>query len=830
MNNICYTSVVQYGHNLLVRGYDQGRQFNRKIEFKPTLFVSASKSGEVSEWKTLDGKTVYPTKPGSMRECREFIESYKDVHGFDVYGNTNYNYQYISDTWVDEIEYDPSQVRTFFIDIETTVEHGFPDYNNPIEEILLITIYDSKIKRFITWGSKDYNGAAYYIKCADERDLYNKVQRYWVDNYPDIITGWNSNLFDIVYLFKRAERLFDSDFLNTFSPWKLIKERNINNQNGTTDLVYDITGIALLDYLDLYKKFTYGNQESYKLDNIAEVELGENKLVNPGVDFKDFYTNYWDTFVDYNVHDVNLVLKLEDKMRLIELAMAIAYKAKVNFDDVFSPIRLWENVVYNYLKEQKIVQPNKNRNVKRQAFEGAYVKECIPGRYNYIASFDLQSLYPHLIMTYNISPEAITELKLDSNVEDLLNQKIDTSVLKEMDYTMTANGWCYSRGKEGFIPALMKKFYSDRSKDKKAMLAIEAEYEKTKNVELLKDISRLNNSQMAIKIFLNSFYGSMGNPYFLFYDIRMAEGITLSGQLAIRWVANRINAFLQKTLGDTKDRIVASDTDSVYVCLEDLIDKFCKDKTEKQKIEFMDKSCEQAIKPIINKAYADLADYINAYENAMVMKREILADTGIFVGKKTYALSVHNSEGVQYTTPKLKVMGLQMIKSSTPTKIRDKLREVLPVIMYKNESELHKYIADFREEFINMTISDIAFPRGVNGLDLYNSDNSIYASRTPINARAALLYNHHIKRLGLTNKYKLIKNGDKIKFIMVKTPNPFHENVIGYIDVLPPEFGLDAFIDYDKQFEKTFLDALKPLTKPIGWTLEHVASLDDFFS
>jgi DNA polymerase elongation subunit (family B) len=433
-------------------------------------------------------------------------------------------------------------------------------------------------------------------------------------------------------------------------------------------------------------------------------------------------------------------------------------------------------------------------------------------------------------MQYNISPETLTDIKLPTSVDELLDQKTDTDYVKRRDLALTANGWCYSKENKGFLPELMEKMYADRSKFKKQMLKAEQEYQNDKSKkQLLKEISRLNNLQMALKIALNSAYGAIGNNFFKYFDLRMAESITTSGQLSIRFIANKLNTFMNKTLKtEDKDFIIASDTDSIYFSLEELVERTCEGKTTDQKIKYMDKVCNDIFMPFIDKCYNELAEYMNAYSQKMEMKREVLADKGIWTAKKRYILNVHNSEGVQYAKPKIKVMGLEMVKSSTPAVIRNKLKDSIPVILDGVESNLHKYINQFRDEFIKLPVEDIAFPRGVNGIRQY-SGSPIYTKGTPIAVRGSLLFNHYVKRKGLEKRYQAIRDGDKIRFVYVKKPNPFNEDVIAFPQALPKEFGLHQFIDYDKQFEKTFLDALKTIIEPLGWNVEEQSSLEDFF-
>jgi DNA polymerase elongation subunit (family B) len=334
-----------------------------------------------------------------------------------------------------------------------------------------------------------------------------------------------------------------------------------------------------------------------------------------------------------------------------------------------------------------------------------------------------------------------------------------------------------------------------------------------------------------MKIALNSAYGAMGNQYFRYFDLRMAEGITTSGQLSIRWMANKLNAFINKTLQTTvkKDYVIAIDTDSIYLTLDTLVEKMCVGKTDEQKIKYMDKICEEIFQPFIDKGYQELADYMNAYQQKMQMKREVLADKAIWTAKKRYIMNVHNSEGVQYAEPKIKVMGLEMVKSSTPQVIRNKLKESIKVILAGDQSVLHKYINDFRVEFWGLPVEEIAFPRSVNGLKEYGASSTIYRKSTPIHVRGALLLNHHLKLLNLEKKYQPIRDGDKIKFVYLKTPNSIQEDIISFVNELPKELNIHKYVNYDKQFQKVFLDALQIVIEPLGWKVEAQSSLEDFF-
>lgn len=819
----------------------------RKIEYLPTFFLS---SQEKSDYTTLAGDYVKPIQPGTIPDCREFLERYESVDNFPVYGNNRYEYAFIADHYSDDVLWDISKVTVAYLDIEVGSENGFPEPRDANEEITAITL---KIKgNYFVFGVGDYSkhrDDVYYAKCRDESDLIRRFLELWTRFYPDVISGWNIKTFDIPYLVNRITKILGEDEAKKLSPWNKLSLREAMIMNREHQ-VYEMLGIAILDYIELYRKFTYSQQESYRLDNIAHVELGEKKL-----DYSEFetlhqlYKQDYQKFIEYNIKDVELVEKLEDKMKLIELALTLAYDNKVNYDDVFTQVRMWDAIVYNYLLKKKIVIPQMKRGSKSSQYEGAYVKDPICGMHEWVASFDLNSLYPHLIMQYNISMETLVDPKrynqnmrgfISNNkieVDTLLHQQIDTSVLKELGVTVTPNGQLFSTNQQGVMPEIMDTMYKDRTRYKKLALEAKKKIEtvlddKNQVHYLEKQVARYNNLQLAKKVTLNSAYGALGNQYFRFFDIRIAEGITTAGQLSIRWIENKINAYMNKLLKtDGEDYVIASDTDSIYLNMGPLIQKLYPDTSDTKKvIKFMNKVCDDKIQPFIDAAYQELADYVNAYQQRMEMKRESLADKAIWTAKKRYILNVHDSEGVAYAKPKLKIMGLEAVKSSTPTACRAKIKEAITLIMTQTQDDLHKFIDKFREEFKKLPIEDIAFPRSVNGLTEYGDSAQIFKKGTPIHVKGALVYNHFLRTLKLNKRYQEIQEGEKIKFIYLKQPNIFNNNTLAFISGLPKQLGAEQYIDYDLQFEKSFIEPLSIILSAIDWQTEKVDSLDDFFS
>jgi DNA polymerase elongation subunit (family B) len=827
-----YTNVVLVGNEILSRGYADGKHYKNRQEFYPTLYLKTPKK---SKFKTLEGNYVEEVKPGTIRETRDFITKYENIDNFELYGNTRYINQYISENYKGEIKFDITKIKLITIDIEVASENGFPDVKSCQEELLTISVQDYATKQITTWGVKPFinkqNNVTYHY-CTSEADLLDKFIFWWEEFSPEVVTGWNCDLYDIPYVYGRLCRVLGTKVAKQLSTWGIVTEDEVVIK-GRTHTRCDIAGLTILDYLELYRKFTYTNQESYRLDHIASVELGQKKLDHSEYDtFKEFYTKDWQKFVEYNIVDVELVDRLEDKMKLIELCITMAYDSKGNYNDVFFQVRTWDSIIYNYLKEKNIVIPFKKDTKKDSKFAGAFVKEPVPGKYDWVVNFDLNSLYPHLLMMYNISPETLVEQRHPTaSVDRILNKSIDFSDYK--DYAVCANGSMYRKDVRGFLPELMEQMYRDRVIYKKKMLEAKQQYEKTPTKELEKEIARCNNIQMAKKISLNSAYGAVGNEYFRYFKLANAEAVTLSGQVSIRWIENKLNQYMNKILKtDGVDYVIAVDTDSVYLNMGPLVETIFKgrEKTTEGIVTFLDKVCQVELEKYIEGCYQELADYVNAYEQKMQMKRENIADRGIWTAKKRYILNVWDSEGVRYETPKLKMMGIEAVKSSTPAPCRIKIKEALNIIMNKTEDDLISFVESFKKEFYNLPPEDISFPRSVNELTKYRSYQTIYTKGTPIHTRGALLYNHYIKDKSLDSKYPLINNGEKIKFIFLKNANPIRENVISFIQQFPKELGLNKYVDYDLQFEKSFIDPLKSILNCIGWSVEKTNTLESLFA
>lgn len=835
-----YTNVTRFGNQIFYRGYKDGRRVQTKIPFSPTLYVPVENR---TDHRSLDGRYLERMKFETMREAKEFIEQFKDVDNLSIYGNTNYVAQFITEKFPNDIQFDASLINITTIDIEVASNEGFPEPEEAKYPIISIAIKNNIDNTFYVWGLGDYDvtksimtdNLVKYEKCRDEHEMLIKFIAHWgsPSKIPDVVTGWNIRNFDIPYLINRASRVLHEDTIKKLSPWGKVEERIVTMQKKQVQM-YDIMGIAQLDWMDLFKKFgySYGAQESYRLDHIAYVILGERKLDYDG-SLHSLYMTDHQKFIDYNIRDVDLVDRMEDKVGLIVLCLTIAYRAGVNYNDTFGTTNIWDTLIYRYLTPQGIVVPPNKESIK-EAYEGGYVKEPQCGVHDWVASFDVNSLYPNIIVQWNMSPETIAKGRHDHRVSP--DSILEGYVPEKTEFGICGSGQMFSNEKQGFMPKIIEEMYDERVKIKKLMLNAKKELEacdesnKQEIYRIERDIARYENQQTAIKLLLNSLYGALGNKYFRYFTMEIAEGITLSGQMIIRWAEKAVNDYLNKALKNQKhkDYVIAIDTDSVYVKLDDIIK--VTGVTDKQAItNFLDKLCSEAIESVLSRSFDNLADQMNCYKKRLSMKREAIADRAIWTAKKRYILNVLDNEGVRYAKPKLKIMGIEAIKSSTPGTCREAFEELFKVLISGTETETQAFIRSYREKFDQLPAHEKAFPRGVSSVKEYQSRDTIYKKGTPINSRAAILYNYMLQKQGLKT-YTPIKDGDKIKYIYLYPNNPTREDVIGFVDILPPEFKLDKYIDNEKQFEKAFLEPAKLILDAIGWKAEAVSTLEDFFA
>lgn len=819
-----YTNIEVRGDNILYRGYDNGVPVQEKIKYSPHLFVNTQEDTKYKVFKSNIPvkKRTFPT----ISDMKEFVKTHSDLTNFGIYGCRNIARQFTGNTFKGDIVWDYSQVKIWFWDIETETSSGFPHPDDANERILLITMMEHHSRKVHVWSIKpiDTDNEIYKkfpdisVKCfSDEKQMLKDFVMFFASTRIDILSGWNSEIFDMPYTINRIKKILGEEIVKYMSPWRSIKHRSIKTEMGDDKNTYEISGVSHLDYIELYKKFNPGSKESFKLDFIAELELGEKKVELPGESFKDSYTNYWETFVLYNVVDVELLHKLEVKMLQVRLAMQLGYLAKCQFGDVVSAMRLWESIIYNYFLDLDIVEEyDKDRNEKEKIV-GAYVHQPIPGKYGWTVSVDATSLYPSIMMQNNISPECIVDM-IDVNINDFILGKHHGMVPEGC--ILSANGLVTRKDVKGFIPILVGRMFDLRKQTKNQMLELKRLHAPEE------EYKALDVAQQAFKVAANSFYGIMGLEHFKYYDYRMAEAVTSTGQVFIRKAKSYVDLIISTITQQKSEYAIYADTDSLYFVVDKIVSKFCKGKTDAEIVNYLEKFVIDVMQPPLNKKLQDDATSMGIDRCMINFKLECIGPSIIFVAKKRYAFDILYSEGVRYESPKMKVMGIEIVRSSTPSVVKDYLKESLKLCLSSTEAALQRKVKEVREAFNKCHYTDISFPRGVNGLSVYNSNSSIYVKGTPIHVRGSLLYNHHLKRRKLDTKYPLIGEGEKIKFVALKMPNTIHENVIAFTNRIPHELDLEKYVDYKMQFEKAYLAPLEGILTAIGWEAEEKVTLD----
>ena len=875
MSKEFYTNYYGKGSDILVRYVDEnGKRMMRKVangQFSPVLYTEAS-HGVGCDARTIYGRPLTAHKFLNVWEASQKKRKWAN-NGTRVYGYGRFSNMYIADQYSPETiseAWDINKVSIMYLDIETECEHGFPSTKSPQERVNAITMIDSLTGHKLVLGLEgDYktdDPNVHYKCCRNEEVLLDTFVGVFARLKPDVLTGWNLEGFDVPYLVNRIKVIFPADGedkVNQLSPWGIVNEREVQSKFGT-QRIFDIAGVAILDYMHLYKKFVLDPRDNYKLDTIVNVELGDEKLKHEsGTPGHLLYREHFQDFIEYNIKDVELLVALEDKLRIIQSTMTLAYTAMVNYGDVMSQIRMWDNTIFIDLKRQGIELPVDVEEREKDIYPGAYVKPPIVGRHENVVSFDVTSEYPSLIRAMNISPEKIDSQTVFHNanaspeiadhnraVDKYMDQEVDLERAIEKNLAVAANGHSFSRDGIGFLPAIVKRLFTERKEYKRQMLAAEsAAQEATDPAEKAKHkdtAKRMDLLQNARKVQLNSLYGAMGNQYFRFYDVRMASAITLSGQMLIRWVARDVNNYVNRLSGtEGVDYIITIDTDSIYVNFGEMVKRVMPDETDKIKIaDALCKFSEVKVQKVINDSFAAYAKYLNCFEpEALSMKREAVSDVGIFMAKKKYFLNIIDNEGVRYKLDergigKLKLMGVDAKKSSTPAMIREWMSDMFPMFMIGTEKQVQAEVLRLKELHSQMGAMDVAFNKSVSDVTGYTGSDGRPQPKVgatgrmnpaPINSRAAITYNREIKSAGIDGLYPRIHDGDKIKFAYIQMPNPFDSNVIAWADDVPTELGIEDLIDHELMFEKTFINPMKQVADAMGWEMFYRPKLDDLF-
>jgi DNA polymerase elongation subunit (family B) len=844
-----YTSFFRRGNRVYIRRIENdGTRTNYHVAYKPKLYIKHESPN--CDFKTLDGDELYEIEFSDIKSAKE----YADASTAKMFGYPRWEYACADDEFPYEIEYKFDDLRLGFIDIEVESDTHYSSVKNPDQPIVLIQILYNKVIYILgTDFYQSYDDKVKFIRCKDEVDLLKKFVILVRKFDFDIISGFHSQGYDIPMLHERMKLIGMEDYFKKLSPFGFIDTSEVE-VFGKMELRVDIKGIQHLDILELIKKFDTKKYENNKLDTIAKSILKRGKVAYDGK-LSDLMVTDYAKFVEYGMVDVDLLQDIENIKNLIKMVVNVAYMDKCNFIDAFSQVRMWDNQIMTFLKHEYQVQvpyliANEFVESDDEKFEGAFVYEPNPNRYEWVMSDDVQSMHPSIIMAFNVSPETYLG-NANKNVEFFLQDCPQfTREIMDNNATTMANGAMFDNTYEGFLPKLVRRVFNMRIEAKNKAKIHKKEAEKLEKVlaespdnadvklELQmnrNEFVRFDTIQSALKVKINSMFGFLGNKYSRFYQLDMAEGITLTSQVMLKSGAEEITTVIQELLGNKDNVLLYGDTDSLLYSMEGIVNKFIPKDTPKDKIvEFLDRLHKSKIAPRLASKLEVVQNRMNAREHSIRFVRDVISDVSILIAKKKYIMSVMDSEGVRYSEPDLKIMGVESVKTSTPQYCRDRIKEAISVILYKTNDDLFSYINKTKKQFLALPVEDISSPRGISDIEKYTADSvtddvfgddgvekSItFKNRCPMHVKASIYHNKLIMDNDMTKWYQPISNGDKIKFTYLKTPNPIKNNAIAFDGILPPEFGLHKYVDFEMQWTKTFYNPVKAITDTIGWKIE----------
>lgn len=842
-----YTSIYQYGNSIYHEYYDNGVPKRNVEKYRPKLGLTTNTE---TGYKSIYGDNISLFETDSLKDFEKIRKERRDNGLQGYYNDISPVFQYITENYTEDIQYDFSKLKILNLDIEIYAPNGFSEWvtnENPAYPINAITIHLHNENRFILFALGEYTGEnldldnVTILNFKSETALLSKFASVWSSYAPDIITGWNIGFFDIPYIVKRMDLIFDDD-QRTSSKLCRVGKPQFKGSN------IKLRGVAELDYIDLYKKFRLVPRESYALNFIARAELGMEKVDYDEVDnLADLYTKDPDKFFLYNIQDVNLVYELENTLKLMYLAVTVTYMMKCTFDDAMGTLRKWDSFIYTtLLKDNVIVSPTKNN--EKEGYPGGFVAHPDIGMHDWIGVFDITSSYPFQIMCINISNDTlVTDSEIPDDLKFLRDKywfrqneeedyiinpanldwdEIEETVvplLRKYNLSMAANGTLYKRDFKGFLPKLMEDVFSRRKQAKTEMKSLEYGSEEY----VTKDIV-----QLALKIVINSAYGALANEFFRWYDVRLSSAITTSGQLSVMGPAKYVE---DKTNGLIKN--VYSDTDSIFLSLDNVVKNNFDNGGSldsgdvKGVADYLLDNTVPVLNNIIGEYYDKQVFMYNNVENKYNMEMELLSNSSIFLGKKKYVMVKVNEEGKwsdldSPSETRMKIRGMEIVRTSTPQVIRDEMKKTVGMIFDTKDNKIvSQEVRDFKKEFMEMSFKEIAFPRGVKGIKKYASATK----SVPIHVRASLIHNKYLDRKELP--YNKIADGDKIKFIYLKAGNPLGSNVVAFPKAPYKEVSdeIEENIDRDLQWEKTFLSPIRSIFEKIGFTLEPSRNLLSMF-
>ena len=842
MRFVGYRNAVYLPKDEMVRLYtwdEEGNRIHIDSTYNPYVYIEDNKK--------KDALSLFNT-PLRRVSFRNQFERNKFVRNSGItrlFENIQPEPQFLLDTFwgdVNNDDFTSNPLRIAYIDIETYSPGDFPEPEVAKDKINVITLFDSIDQKLYSWGTKPCNykqDDLIYVHCRSERELLVKFLQHLEKDHPDVITGWNVEFFDVLYIMNRITKVLGEDDTKRLSPVNIVKVREFRGKFGRQMVRRHIAGVSIIDYLDLYKSFSQGLRESYKLDHIANIELGEAKVDIGTTNLSGLADEDWDKFVEYNVQDVRLIYKLEEKLQFLKLLRMLAVVGLTNLENALGTLAVVTGAAVIQARQTTGVRiPTFIRPNEDSRYEGAYVGEPTRGFQDYIVSFDANSLYPNTMITLNLSPETkigkIIE-KTDTDVRLLLiNGKEHTLSLKKFfafldkeDVSISRAKVLFSQKKKGIFPSIVDKIYKDRVKIKKQLNKVKRQRVKDKeNAELKLKAEQLHILQLTLKILINRVYGYFGNKNSPMGDPDIARSITLTGQAVIKHANVIIDDYVNSKIGATGDKITSpvlyNDTDSVYITLKPLIEHLNIPFLEGKKVSPQVKDLVQEIEDVLNEGVQDWSKKsLNSKDSRFVFKRESICDVGMFLQKKRYVLHILDDEGIPVN--KYKYTGVEVVRSTIPGPVKPHVKNVIETMLStKSLSKTNKVLNDVYDKFKVLPIEDISFVMGVSDYQKYarKCDEFFTVKRMPIHTKAAYFYNMMLGRKKLTSEYEKISNGDKVRYFYVVQPNRFGINAIGYKYYYPKEFKDSFEPDTEKMFEKIVFSVIERFYDAVNWKIQ----------
>lgn len=812
---------------------EEGGRIDTEVPFFPFLYTEGDKhSDALSVFKT-------PLKKHTFKNSYERNQYVKNTGNTRLFGNLSCEHQFLLESFkqsVDDKDFSKFPLKVYYFDIETYSPNEFPKPELAKDPVILITVYNSLTEEYFSWGvEKEYKAKkdnVHYYCCQNEREMFERFMNFWKADPPDIFAGWNSEKFDIPYIINRATKLLGTGFIQQLSPVNKIYYKPLMDQYGRDSGRWVIYGLSCMDYMEIYKAYSKGEKESYSLNYIGEYELKEGKLAINATNLSTLAETDWENFVDYNIQDVELLVKLEKKLNYLKIVRLLAYKGCTNFESALGKIAIVTGAMYLQADKQGYVIPTFKHDVIRDTLAGGFVRPPERGLKKSIVSFDVNSLYPNTIITLNISSETkmgkivtgefgvddkLTLRLVNGKIYDLTDKQFRAFIKKE-NMSVSKAGVLYSQKYKGVCPNLIDKLYKERVQAQQQMHKLGSITCKTQEEQGA--IEYLDTLQYTIKILLNSIYGTFANKHSAFMDIDNASSITLTGQAVAKNGARILDEFTQGKYKTEGTCLIGGDTDSCYITIQPILDKLGIPLAEDLKVTPKVHKIVNEITEVVNREINIWAKQeLNSIDPRFEFKREVIADVGTFLQKKRYIIRILDKEG-KAVPGVFKYVGVEIARSTMPKKVKELVKNVLETALIKHDAKITNAIyREVYDLFKSLPLPEIAFRSSIQNYDKYAENVTLerFAKGTPCHVKASIAYNLLLEKLKLTGKYEKIQSGQKVKYFYT-TANPYNLDVIAFSSDYPKEFD-KLGINYDKMFAKIVAPPIERLYEALDWRL-----------